>query len=582
MRSPVHSTFRAPSGISRAFDRCDRCTTFDLGLTSGRMARDADHSGNLVEPACRSTVVAKFELKRRLKRNVGDVRRNLGMTSAGSSSAFSAFATPDAGFEYLVTAEHYQYLARGIVDALRRGALVLVTGDPPASLPLLAEALRKAAAPRRVIEISCGPELDLAKPVDDGSAGSEAPTADGAGGEDFGRVPLHSPILVFAGADRLSDGQIKDLLEAAHAMPPEPHAVKAGVLLAHSAFLARFERPELHLLEEGFAAHFGLQQLERDEIEAFIRHQLPPGKEANLFTPQRVALIALTSGGDPAVVNRLARRMLEIEPGASAGSLPARLSRAWRRRPRKPVGEEAIAEPGAAVASVAIGPPRPRRYPLALRLPAGIIMCLGAVWLIVLAFGSHDLDAVVGLLRARILAHNETAGVPAGMEPASSPKAAVGSSSVGLAAVAPSAAPAREAVSEPAPTGAAHPGDAPSSRRASEPSPRQLSAAPRLSAAEIAALVARGDAFLGAGDLASARLFFERAADAGDGHAAMRMAVTYDAAFLERAGLRGLRGDPEQATLWYRRARELGEAKAEPPLGGLESSPSPGPPLQPR
>jgi TPR repeat protein len=105
---------------------------------------------------------------------------------------------------------------------------------------------------------------------------------------------------------------------------------------------------------------------------------------------------------------------------------------------------------------------------------------------------------------------------------------------------------------------------------------------PRLSASEIAALMVRGDAFLAAGDIASARLFFERAADSGDGRAAMRMAVTYDAAVLERAGLRGRRGDPERATFWSRRAHELGEGKAGPPLSRLGTSGSAEPLLQPR
>ena len=95
--------------------------------------------------------------------------------------------------------------------------------------------------------------------------------------------------------------------------------------------------------------------------------------------------------------------------------------------------------------------------------------------------------------------------------------------------------------------------------------------------------MARGDAFLAAGDIASARLFFERAADLGDGRAAMRMAVTYDAAFLDRAGLRGLGSDPERAAFWYQRARELGGGKAEAPLSGRPgTSGSDEPPLQSR
>jgi len=106
---------------------------------------------------------------------------------------------------------------------------------------------------------------------------------------------------------------------------------------------------------------------------------------------------------------------------------------------------------------------------------------------------------------------------------------------------------------------------------------------PRLSTAEIAALVARGDAFLAAGDIASARLFFERAAASGDSLAAMRMAVTYDATFLNRAGLRGLGSDPERVAFWFQRARELGDGKAEaPPAGRLGTSGSDEPPLQSR
>src|SRR5215813_475772 len=69
------------------------------------------------------------------------------MTSAGSTLSVSAFATADSGSEYLATAEHYGYLAKAIVDALHRGCLVLVTGDPPANPPMLAAALRKASAP---------------------------------------------------------------------------------------------------------------------------------------------------------------------------------------------------------------------------------------------------------------------------------------------------------------------------------------------------------------------------------------------------------------------------------------------------
>jgi hypothetical protein len=493
------------------------------------------------------------------------------MTSAATSLSLNAFATPDAGSEYFATAEHYRHLARAVVDALRRGCLVLLTGEPPASLALLAEALRNATAPRRVVEISCHPELDRASLLGD-IAPRQDPRPSGATGEETGGSLPPSPIFVFADADRLTDAQIEDIFEAA------PAALEAGVLLAHSDFRARFESPELRPLEAELAARLCVQHLERDEIEAFIRHQLPPGNEATLFTERRVALIALTSGGDPAAVNRLARRMLEIEPDASAGGLSAKLSAAWRRRTGKPAAEKSVFEHSPSIASPEIAKSRvpPRRYGVSLRLPAAIIIGLGALWLIIGAFGSADLGAVIGLVRSYTLPREETANAPTPAAAALPAEVTAGSSSV-TAAAAPSAAPALEA--EPAIAGAGQPAPPPS-RSIPDSAVRSAPAEPQLSLAELAALVARGDGFLATGDVASARLFFERAADAGDSRAAMRMALTYDGAVLERVGVRGLHGDPERASFWYRRARDLGEGKGEQAVRTPETGPSKVPPLR--
>jgi hypothetical protein len=82
-------------------------------------------------------------------------------------------------------------------------------------------------------------------------------------------------------------------------------------------------------------------------------------------------------------------------------------------------------------------------------------------------------------------------------------------------------------------------------------------ASPPLSTEVIATLLARGDAFLRRGDVASARAFYVRAADVGDGRAALRMGATFDPFFL------GVRGDPAEARRWYQRARDLGEAEGE-------------------
>jgi hypothetical protein len=89
------------------------------------------------------------------------------------------------------------------------------------------------------------------------------------------------------------------------------------------------------------------------------------------------------------------------------------------------------------------------------------------------------------------------------------------------------------------------------------------SATPRLTGTEVTALMRRGDAFFRAGDIVSARLFYERAADAGNGLAALQLGTTFDSVFLGRAGVRGIFADPGQALSWYQRARELGVTEAE-------------------
>ena len=92
-----------------------------------------------------------------------------------------------------------------------------------------------------------------------------------------------------------------------------------------------------------------------------------------------------------------------------------------------------------------------------------------------------------------------------------------------------------------------------------------------LSTAEVTELLGHGDALLRTGDIASARLFYERAAAAGDGRAALRLGATFDPAFLGRAGLRNVQGDAAEARSWYSRALDLGAAEAKRPLNSVET-----------
>lgn len=74
--------------------------------------------------------------------------------------------------------------------------------------------------------------------------------------------------------------------------------------------------------------------------------------------------------------------------------------------------------------------------------------------------------------------------------------------------------------------------------------------------------IKRGDEHLAEGGVAQARLLYERAAEAGLAQGAMAVAGTYDAAELERLGVRGLQPDTALAIRWYERARQLGAAGA--------------------
>jgi hypothetical protein len=91
-----------------------------------------------------------------------------------------------------------------------------------------------------------------------------------------------------------------------------------------------------------------------------------------------------------------------------------------------------------------------------------------------------------------------------------------------------------------------------------------------LSKAELTELLHHGDTLLRTGDISSARLFYERAADAGDGRAALRLGATFDPEFLGRLGLGKLQADPAEARSWYGRARDLGEIDAKRRLNSLE------------
>jgi hypothetical protein len=285
----------------------------------------------------------------------------------------------------------------------------------------------------------------------------------------------------------------------------------AGVLLARRGFLARLQEPPLQFLREAVALHLRFDEIGDDEGIDFLRHQLSV-RHSQVETRR----------GRPIFF-----RSLAVLAVLSAIGVGASLALHYVRTPDvKTPDEQSVAPAGDPPAgnpppSVAPLQPAPRVAPSAATLPP----------------------------------------TPQPPKPQAAPAV-------------PTPAPLRpEQMPQPNASGVTPPVPRAATTPQAPPPPVQSPAGQRLSATEVAALLTRGDAFLSAGDLASARLFYERAADAGDSAAALRLGATFDPNFLGRVGVRGDPGDPAQAESWYRRARDLGDAAAAERLKNLERQP---------
>ena len=85
----------------------------------------------------------------------------------------------------------------------------------------------------------------------------------------------------------------------------------------------------------------------------------------------------------------------------------------------------------------------------------------------------------------------------------------------------------------------------------------------RVEATEIALMMKNGAELMANGDIAAARMMFQRAAEAGEAKAAFSLAETYDPLVLRKLGARGaITADIAMARSWYEKAREMGSTVA--------------------
>lgn len=105
-----------------------------------------------------------------------------------------------------------------------------------------------------------------------------------------------------------------------------------------------------------------------------------------------------------------------------------------------------------------------------------------------------------------------------------------------------------------------------------EPVTREAApAARRIDPDELAALLKRAKSLLAIGDITSARLLLERAADAQEADAALMLAGTYDPQVLGTQDMRSITPDPASARLWYQRAAQLGSSDARRRLSQIQN-----------
>ena len=560
------------------------------------------------------------------------------------------FAGGQAGYDYFADEQHYRSLADRVLAGLRQGGrIVLVTGDPPVNLSSLAAALTEATAGKHtVLAIACGGEFNE---------------------QELRRAAGPSPLILFHRAERLLDGQLANLCSYLASGGNRP----AGVLLGVPGLVARLEKLQPSLFEDGRAIRFNFYELGRDEIDVFMRRQLHQSSAAGGFAMDEINWIADLSSGDPAQVNRLSRLMLELTAGVGGSdtrgdsmshqtlspSAP-RWRRAMRRSarigillclgltillmlagrpefggridgPAQSGGNGSLAPeqvsvsppavvasetaPPAAPASIETAPPAdPTAAPaLAETAPPADPTAAPA-----LAETAPPADPTAAPALAETAPPADPTAAPASAEtaPPADPTAAPALAETARPAD-PTAAPALAETAPPAdPTAApvsaetappADPTAAPALAETARPAdptaapalaetapPADPTAAPAsaetgrqavpaavtadkaraplpLPAEQITALLTRGDAFVRTRDIASARLFYERAADAGNGRAALRMGESFDRAFLDSIGIYRMIGDRQVALSWYRRARDLGDTEAAQLLHKLES-----------
>ena len=450
----------------------------------------------------------------------------------------------------------YNFLAQSILNSLgENGGISLVVADSSVESGFLRETLEQIHGRLSVFEVPCrhamaGERIISSLPEFISGASSAPRALAPPGNTGKGIERRHAPMLFICdGAEGLEDEQI----ETMYSLSRGRHGPLGVVLLAKPEFLLRMQNSRLNHVRAALSACFWSQQSsygavcaadgedQSDGVMPLNPAQLPSPLLERLTTQRKQAapeahdFSTLRRSGAPAGGSRFAhiwryRRAIDIAFSISYLLVGAGTAAGlwWvSSHPQTVIGGKA---PAPVALSASLPPPAPEGAGSAVPPTAVALPILPAP-----SPAAKSAPAAPAIQLPAITPEKSAPSVQAAAEPPRHPEEA--------APLAP-----EKAAEKPAPVTSAAVGVP---AKPGAPAPETLSDADRTLFAQ------RGSELLAAGDIASARLFFERAANAGDARSALGMAMTFDPVELAKAGVRGVKGDQAKAEYWYQRARVL-------------------------
>jgi hypothetical protein len=327
--------------------------------------------------------------------------------------------------------------------------------------------------------------------------------------------------------------------------------------------------------------------------------------------PQRAAERPQSTEPLPALENDVDRYLSQLASSSGREEADKRLPRATRLPPvtgLSPVEENAFAEkvpradetfinglrvPPSLVAERPLPPPSMQRHRNKLIAPLLVASCAAAVLIAYFSMRGSIPESKSGgpqlaLLDSQIAAPPKTEVALPQFRPneaqdstaAASPDNEISSQGTTIPQVKTSEVAALSQGTTPSLSPASRTANSPQGTSQSEGSPRGETTAPmspgpsdtqtpqaskivrRLDPEDIKRLIKQGEQFAATGDLVTARLVFQRAAEAGDATAALALGASYDPIVLARLGFWGIRADVAKARSWYEIAKELGSSEA--------------------